>query len=111
MNSWQEEYRDDFSKKPMVQLCKTDAIKKDCRSILLADRLEAIGYKLYRDTFGYKVKKNEIEIIVKNLDKLELLLNILEKQLPENKTHYQQYVKRIYADNLCKMIKIIENNK
>lgn len=77
MNDWDFTEPDSYFKRTAKKLTKVEAIKKDCRSILLADKLEKLGYTLYRDTFGYKVKKNEFEVIVKNLDKLELFINIL----------------------------------
>jgi hypothetical protein len=82
MNGWeitQKELDSHWNSSPApAKLTKKTARKKEAKSILLADRLEAIGFTLFRDNFGYKVVKERFEVIVRNLDKLETLVAVLE---------------------------------
>ena len=61
-------------------------IDKESRSVKLSERLETLGYELYRDNLGYKVKHKElanIEFIVRNFYFLEAMVEVLEAKVDD----------------------------
>lgn len=65
-----------FNDRPSDRVCAEFAIKKDAKSIMLADELAKHELVLFREAYGYRVTdvEDELNIHFKNLVDLELFM-------------------------------------